>query len=377
MAKPPFDPNQPFEEVKPPFDPNQPYQEGQDQSVPTEPMGVTEGTLRSAAGMAGETFNLPKRLGDTFGEGSTEIGNMTAEGLGRLGVPAPVSATAGMVAEVVSNPLSHVPLGLGITGPRGLSAGMFPRPRFRQAATGVPAREFKRLAADPGAIFSRASTEELGHAIGAAKEASGINIGVTADPASLTAENMAKARSPLAFGKKAALDAADKINQGVALTPQEASDALGGANEVLKRLMPGTDSYRQWTLLRNHFNSALESVAPEVRSANSNYARAALKESFDPWTPVNKDKTPSRAALFYLPSIAAGAVGAATESAGTGLMGAVGALMGRSPRLWGYGTALGAYANKVIDPALNAVERAATNRTYLLSYVASRGTEKQ
>lgn len=333
----------------------------------------------------------PSRLSQTFGEGSQAAGEMTAEELGRRGVNPYVAASAGMVASVATDPRSYVPTGLPekqfalkpVKGKPSMGA------RFKEMRTGVSARSFDQLRRDPGAFFSRTPREVAGKAVGAAKERAGINLGVTSDIESLTAENLARARTPATVAKTAQDQIVEKLQrvsgspnpiQAAGITPDEASTALSGVNDKLAKLErsgggPASPSFQQWSAIKTQLQRILEEVAPEVRQANQDFSRVALRDKFMQPLPVNQNTTFSKVAMGVTAPLAGG-VGASLAGS-PGAVGAVATAMAvRSPFVAGLGTAARGYLDKVLDPVLTETARLATRRALITNYVTKYGQTK-
>lgn len=337
-------------------------------SAALQSLGLTpeSNPLKAAANMA----TGPTKVGQTFNEGSEVIGGNTAEFLGSKGVPAPVSATGGMLAQILSNPLSYV---AGPESKVNVRLGRAPSEgsmgaRFNSMRTGVDAQSFDRLRRDPSAFFAK-PTSETGPKIGTAKANSGINLGVRPDKIeTLTPENISKARTPNIAGKKALDEIMESISEGRKPTPDAVSTALQNSNTRLSKLNPGTDPYFQETAIKSNLQNLLEQVAPEVKAANKDYSRSALREEFMQPFPVNQNGAFSKINAFgFAPAMA---VAGGSVAGGPGaILAAILAQAARSPYVAGATTAARGGLDKLIDPLINATASAASKRLPLANNI--------
>jgi hypothetical protein len=328
--------------------------------------------------------------------GLEKAGEYVAEEGGRRfpNLPAAVPATAGFL---VANAPNMIPLGKGATintalkpaiGKPGIAA------RLKQMRTGVDASAFEQLRRDPTAFFNTTSRKAAGEAIGEAKQAAGVNLGVTGDIKSLTKENLGRARSPMAASNKAQDAIADKIATAVesnptanpsdvirssGITADEAATALDGINKRLAKLErsegPGSPSFQKWTAIKSHVQSVLEEVAPEVKAANKEFSRVALRDKFMEPMPVNQSGTMSKISTFGFTPAGAG-VGGIIGSVGGPIGSAVGAVIGagavqaaRSPFVAGLGTATRGLIDKAVDPVLSRTASELSRRALITTYI--------
>lgn len=322
-----------------------------------------------------------------------EGGEWIAEKGGELGYP-----KTGVALGLAAQQLPYmVPIGKAanintklapFSGKPGIAA------RLKQMRTGVEASSFERLRRDPTAFFNPASRKEAGAAIGAAKQQAGVNMGVTDDISSLTKENLGKARNPMAAASKAQDAIADKIsttlesNPGLApseairssgITADEAATALDGINKRLAKLErsegAGSPSFQKWTAIKSHIQTVLDEVAPNVRAANSEFSRIALRDKFMEPMPVNQSGTMSKISTFGFTPAGAG-VGAVAGGPVGAVIGAAAVQAARSPFLAGLGTATRGLIDKITDPALTATARGLSNRPLLLEYARRRQEDR-
>jgi hypothetical protein len=323
------------------------------------------------------------------GQGIQKIGEGVAGGTGYVAqklapaganmVPSDyAAATAGMAASaipqlLISKYLAGKPT---VNADEGLPLKVA---QAREARTGVPARDFQRLAKDPGAIFAGGNVQQAGADIGAAKAAAGINPGVTNDLSSLTPENIDRINPTKAIKIEDINTVLGKITGGQTPSPQEAQNALDSVNSILSTpsVQNNRDVFRQWSAIKTHLNDALGQVAPDVREANQVYAREKLGQAFSSMNAVNKSGTPSKLAMLAgkIPAALGGAVGGAIA----GPTGAVAGYEGgkiisglyHSPFVAGLQTAAGGALNNTINPLLSGVERNASGpllQAYLAKY---------
>jgi len=237
--------------------------------------------------------------------------------------------------------------------------------RIKQMRTGVEAGDFERLRRDPGAFFTTTPRAEAGAAIGKAKQEAGINVGVTDDIGSLTKENISRARNIQGTANKAQDAIAENLEKGMPSDPKDIALALEGVNKRLTKLERsegrGSPSFQQWSQIKTHLQGMLEEVAPDVRSANKEFSRVALRDKFMEPFPVNQAGTMSKInAAGFIPLAATG--GAVMGGGIGGVIGAGAALAGRSPFVAGLGTALRGLADKAIDPALSKAVNVSSRR---------------
>jgi len=260
--------------------------------------------------------------------------------------------------------------------------------QVRKMRTGVEASAFDQLRRDPGAFFSTASREELGKNIGAAKAAAGVNPGITSDLSTLTKENLNKARNPMGVSNAAQNTIADNIAAAkdllgpgaepkqlielAGITPDQASTALDGVNIRLSKLERsvgrGAPEFQKWTAIKSHLQTILENVAPEVKQANKEFSRVALRDKFLHALPVNQNGTMSKINTFGFAPAAAG-VGAMLGGAPGAAIGAVGELAYRSPFVAGLQTAARGYLDKAINPVLSTAVDASVRQAALAAFV--------
>jgi hypothetical protein len=314
-----------------------------------------------------------------LGQASQPVANWVAEKGGASGDNPYLDAMGGTIAGVLADPRSYIPTG-GISAehPNELPLNVA---QNRAAKTGLEAQDFQRLYKDPGAIFAGGNAPQAGTDIGTAKVNSGINLGITNDPASLTPENLAKIKSPIATGKAAIDNVTAKISAGVTPTPDEAAQALTGVNNILGKTKQGTPAFQQWTMVKGHINDALQNVAPAVRDANQNYSREMLGQTFAPMNAVNKSGTPSKLAMMAgkIPQVVGGAAGYVTGGWPGAIVGWNGGKwinsLAHSPYIAGLQTAAGAVANKAVDPILEGVQSGLSG-PLLQAYLARYGQQQ-
>lgn len=330
----------------------------------TKPEG---GPVQQVLGSMRQMASLPLRYSATLGQASQPVSEFTAEKLGGAGVNPYVSAGAGMIAGVAADPRSWTPIG-GVSAehPNELSENIA---QAREARTGVKARDFQRLYKDPGAIFAGGKVEQAGQQIGAAKEAVGINPGVTNDLSTLTPENIERINPTRTMKLDDVNSVLSKVMNGQVPTPQEAQNALDSVNSILSQpsVQNNRDVFRQWSAIKTHINDALGQAAPAVRTANQAYAREKLGQTFAPMSAVNKGGTPSKLAMLaqQIPGAVGGAVGGAIAGPGGAAVGYEGGKMlsgvYHAPFIAGLQTAAGSAINKTIDPVIEALQKAGTS----------------
>ncbi len=185
-------------------------------------------------------------------------------------------------------------------------------------------------------------------------------------------------REPRSVGKWEPLDLPP-----AKITPQEAADGLKAVNSILSQpsIQGNQDVYRQWSAIKTHLNNALGEVAPDVKAANTAYAREKLGQTFAPMNAVNKSGTPSKLGMMaqQIPKTAGAAIGGSifgTPGAVAGWKaGELASGMYHAPYVAGIQTAAGGLANKVIGPGLNATERSIPGpliQAYLAQYAKRR-----
>lgn len=328
--------------------------------------------------------------GDPAIHGYSTTPNVPFETLQQKGIP--VVGKTQKAAQLGHEPLDVIPQSV----PPGSSQGFFEKrggvafqnpdelplnvAQAREARTGVAARDFQRLYKDPGAFLKGGKVKEVGAQIGVAKEAAGIDPGVTNDLASLTPDNIDRINPTKAVKIEDINTVIDKMRQKQIPTPQEAQNALDSVNSILSQpsVQNNRDVFRQWSAVKTHINSGLGQAAPEVRAANSAYAREKLGQTFSPLSAVNKSGTPSKLAMLarQIPGAVGGAVGG-TLFGPWGAMGGYSAGMSasaaiHSPFMAGIQTAGGAIANQGIA----SFERGLTNsavQSLMADYVQQRG----
>jgi hypothetical protein len=333
-----------------------------------EAAGVITDVLHPESYFAGKAAESMNKIADTIGEKTTEYLSR-----GKGAIPGAPAAALGMGASILSNPTSYVAPELGYSSKLGPAVG---KPgiasRIKQMRTGVEASAFEQLRRDPTAFFNRTPRAEAGEAVGQAKVNAGINPGVTKDPASLTSENMQKARSPMVSANKAQdqivedLQAArellgpgasmDKLVETAGITPDQTATALKGLNKRLTKIERsegrGSESFRDFAAIKDHFQNILENVAPEVKAANKDFSRVALRDKFMEPFPVNQAGTMSKISTFGGAPVAGG-VGAVLGGPVGAAVGAVAFQAARSPFVAGLGTAVRGLADKAIDPLIS------------------------
>lgn len=336
--------------------------------------------LGQVMGTARKMVSLPARFSQTLGSASEPVSNAVTEGLGygsaRVGHPLPawLSATAGMAGGMAADPRSYIPGG----GVAKEQSSFLPDSvaEAREARTGVPARQFKALYKDPSAIWAGDKQVQAGQAIGEAKEAAGINPGITHDVESLTPENLDRINPTKAVKIDDISTVLQKIKDGTKPSPQEAQNALDSINSILNTKLPDK-VFRQWTIVKGHINNALQDVAPDVRAANQAFAHEALGNDFAGMDAVNKNGKPSKLGL-----IARGGAGLAGALAGhliPGMNTPEGIFAGyqaakyanqayHAPFVAGLQTAAGAYADRFLNPAISGAEKTVTSPA-VLAYV--------
>lgn len=425
----------------------------------TETMPYMAGLMSPGLGTAYKQAELMNQASGRLGEAVTEVAGrgQVPENIPLVGgkrfpqATGPLAAGIGALASVASNPQSYVNPELGYSSKLGPARG---KPgiaaQIKKMRTGVEASAFEQLRRDPGAFFSRADRSKLGSAIGTAKEKAGINLGVTDDIGSLTPENIAKARSPMAaakqaqdavigklelsnlpvvesgsktgqphavyaytddfgpggtkravynvygdpqhpaikqrgFGSSVPKEELDKLgipvvgrqagsDKYLAVSPDEASNALDGINQRLSKIErsegAGSKSFQQWSAIKSHFQDMLEQVAPEVKAANKDFSRVALRDKFMQPFPVNQSGTFSKInAAGFIPLAATG--GAVMGGGVGGAIGAGLAVAGRSPFVAGLGTAARGLIDKAVDPALSRSVNVGSPKAGLVGMVSS------
>lgn len=333
----------------------------------TKPKGTP---VEQVLGSMRQLYSLPLRFSQTLGMASQPVADYTAEKLGQVGVNPYASAAAAMVAGAAADPRSWVPMGgMSVDHPGELPTEVA---EVREARTGVPARQFKALYKDPGAIFAGKNIKGAGQAIGAAKEAAGIDLGVSGNPASLTPENIERINPTKATKIEDINTVIGKINSGQAPSPQEAQNALDSVNSILSQpsVQNNRDVFRQWNIVKTHINNALQNVAPDVRAANQQYARESLGEDFSGLHAVNKNGKPSKLGLIAqtVPAAIGALLGHLIPHLNTLEGTAAGYELGKTidqlyhaPYVAGLQTAAGAVADRALDPALSATEQIQTS----------------
>lgn len=243
------------------------------------PKGQESNPLMDAAreGMSSavNTINLPYKLGETFNRGAEEAGGNVAEYLGGKMNNNVAPALAGMATTILANPLSYIPTGPKVNFKLGASTG---KPgytaRIKQMRTGVEAGDFERLRRDPTAFFNTTARAEAGKAVGTAKEAAGINTGVTRDIKSLTPENISKARNLQGTANKAQDAVIEKLEVSN-LPVAQAGSKTGKPHAVFAY----TDDFGPGGTKRNIYNVFGDPENPIVKQRG--WGSSVAKEDLD------------------------------------------------------------------------------------------------
>lgn len=322
-------------------------------------------------------------------EALDKAGEYVAEKGGEMfpNLPSAIPAAAGFA---VANAPYMIPYGGGAKistalkpaiGKPGIAA------RLKQMRTGVDASAFEQLRRDPGAFFSTKGRKEAGEAIGLAKEKAGVNLGVTDDIKTLTKENLGRTRNPIGASNQAQDVVADKLAttletnpalggadlvRASGITPDEAATALDGINKRLAKLERseghGSPSFQKWSAIKSHIQSVLEEVAPEVKSANKEFSRVALRDKFMEPMPVNQAGTMSKISAFGFGPV--GMIAGATVGGTPGAVaGGIAAQAIRSPFIAGLGTATRGLVDKALDPILSKTASEASRRALITAYI--------
>lgn len=302
---------------------------------------------------------------NAIGNAISKGAGYAAEKMGQAGMNPYASAAIAGVGSIAADPLNYV--GLGENGFKP-TIGLDPKTAaLREARTGVPARQFQALYNDPGAIFAGKNIKQAGQDIGAAKVASGIDLGVNNDISSLTPDNIDRINPSKAVKVDDIQTVLGQIQNKQLPSPQQAQHALDSVNSILSQpsVYNNKDVFRQWSAIKTHINNALGEVAPDVRAANKNYAREALGQDFSSMDAVNKNGKPSKLGLMARGTAAAigGLVG---HTFGDGLIGTgAGYKAGEyinqayhAPYVAGLQTAIQSYLDRKIGGALSGVENA-------------------
>jgi hypothetical protein len=306
-------------------------------------------------------------------ENAGKLGETVAEYAGSKGMNDYASAGLGMAASIAANPLTYAPtpgvnFGLKPVSKPGIGA------RIGEMRSGVDAMSIERLRRDPTAFFSRADRGEAGAAIGKAKADAGVNLGVQhGNLETFTPENVQLARSPSIVGKKATTSIPDKLMEVRAANPElspmdaikssgitaeEVSKALDMSSNRLSKLNSGTPAFRAESAIKDNLQSIIEIVSPEIKGANKQYSRVALRDEFMEPFPVNQSGKFSKTSALLGAPVGAG-VGAVFGGYPGAVMGAGIAQGLRSPFLVGLQTAARGLADKAIDPVLGFASRRA------------------
>ncbi len=327
-----------------------------------------------------------KAIGTVTG-GIDSAAEWAAGKMGEAGVNPYVS---GAIATVGANLPYMIPLGEGTkystalepaVGKPGYAA------RIKQMRTGVDASSFERLRRDPTAFFLRDDRNELGAAVGKAKENAGVNLGVKHNELStFTPENLKLARQQNAVGKASSMTVAEKIQNAIAenkggdnasiikasgVTADEVSKAIDLSNNRLAKLHPGTPEFKSESAVKSNLQGMLEVVSPELKQANKDFSRVALRDEFMEPFPVNQAGTMSKISAFGGAPLAGG-VGALVAGGPGALVAGVGYQAARSPFIAGAGTAIRGLVDKALDPALTSTIRSASRRGLITAYIENR-----
>lgn len=156
----------------------------------------------------------------------------------------------------------------------------------------------------------------------------------------------------------------DQLTRAANITPDEISTALDGINKRLTRIERasgrGSPDFQKWAAIKDHFQGMLESVAPDIKQANKDFSRIALRDEFLHTNPVNQSGTMSKIDAF---GFTPGAIGAGALVGG--IPGAAAAYVAkraiRAPIVRGAMTAARGLMDKVLDPPLSLGENALTH----------------
>lgn len=183
-------------------------------------------------------------------------------------------------------------------------------------------------------------------------------------------ETRAVGQEPIGLPAKS-LAAQDVISKA-GIQPNEVSQALDAINKRLSRIErtegAGSPTFQQWSAIKGHFQTMLEQVAPEVRRANKEFSRVALRDKFMEPLPVNQAGTMSKISSFGFTPAAAG-VGAVMGGGPGALVGAAAMQAARSPFIAGLGTAARGLLDKGLDPLLSGFGQAASKRALYGAYI--------
>lgn len=156
------------------------------------------------------------------------------------------------------------------------------------------------------------------------------------------------------------------------IQPNEVSQALDAVNKRLARLErsegAGSPAFQQWSAIKNHFQAMLEEVAPDVRQANRDFSRVALRDKFMEPLPVNQAGTMSKIGTFGFTPLAATGGAVAGGPLGAVLAGAAAQAV-RSPFIAGLGTASRGLLDKVLDPVFSRLGKEASRRAIYGAYI--------
>lgn len=339
------------------------------------------GTIPPVAGLMAPTLGMAQYAGQKMNEASGQLGEAVTERVATEFPNAPTAIPVGLgaVASIASNPMTYVNPEAGIntklkpfSGKPGIAA------RIKEMRTGVDAASFEQLRRDPGAFFSTADRGEVGSTIGKIKQKEGINLGVRhGDITSLTPENLKLARSQNVVGREASSSIAEKLKSAVeanpeglsdtvirqsGITPDEVSKAIDLSNNRLSKLTQGTPAFQAESAVKSNLQKVLEVVSPELKQANKDFSRVALRDEFMEPFPVNQSGTFSKVSPFVTTPVGS-AIGAVVGGPPGAIVGAAIAQGVRSPFVAGLGTATRGLIDKALDPAVS----------YTANRVAARG----
>lgn len=320
--------------------------------------------------MEGVSQYAAPKIADAASQAANYLGGQVAEKGGQAfpNIPAAIPAAAGMATSIAANPLNYV--GLGETGFKGGPSELpAATAASREARTGVNARDFQRLYKDPGSFFAKGDTNQAGKAIGDAKTAAGIDLGVNNNVTSLTPDNIDRINPSKSMKMDDINNVLGKITSGQPPTPQEAQNALDSVNSILSQpsVQNNRDVFRQWSAIKTHINNSLGEVAPDVKAANQDFARLKLRDTFASSDAVNKNgKTSKLGMMAKGGSAAMGALLGSFAPGGHPFMGAeAGYALGRtanqiyhSPYAAGLQTAIQSYLDQNAGSGLANVENA-------------------
>jgi hypothetical protein len=240
----------------------------------TGPLGPATVPAAGALGFAGG-----ERLGRAFEQ---RIGLSQPETL-----PESIRSTVGDITTGLAGE-AFGPV-VGAAG-RGLARGGRSMGRFFQATTGVPKEQFRRLANQPEAFFTRQTVAGAGKKLGQAEGRAGIpQINTSDDVVQAFTGDELFGSSVKVKAQKAASELFDKIKAGENIGADEIVKGIRGVDDLIRKT-PQLDvqQKRLLSLARTKFIDELSALNPALQETRKGFATAKLASNFRQALPVTE-----------------------------------------------------------------------------------------